>query len=216
MALSFPLSLAHFFDLLPASACRFAPSDAIEMDETVSGEILTADLGTALWAGQIDMELLLNEEAASIGPLINMLRRPGTSFFVSDHRRPWPRLDPEGLILGTTRPVIAAATARALSLGGLPPGYVLSRGDLLAFPYGSVPTRYALHELAEDATATGSGTIAMTDVSPPVRAPAAAVGATVQLIWPACKAVLIPAPELGETSETVTTGMSFRWTQTLR
>ena len=216
--LSFPLTLDQFFHLLPVAVAKMSPGEALEIAETGSGEILTADIGTTLWTGQIDLGKMLHAEAADIGPLLNILRRPGASFLVSDPARPWPRLDPKGAFLGASAPKILSvgATMRELSVEGLPAGYPLSRGDLVSFQYGASPVRHALHELVGSAIADSTGKTGLIEVNPPLR-PGAAAGQALQLAWPSCKARLVPgSTETGTSSHTITSGATLRWTQTLR
>lgn len=216
--LTFPLQLSEFFDLLPIAKTRMDIPEALDVAETESGELITADLGTALWSGQIDMTMLQHHEAAAIRPLVNILRRGGTSFFVADATRPWPRLDPRGIVLGATTPTILAVggSSREISLAGLPAWYPISRGDLLSFSYGASPTRYALHEFVGDGAANHLGETGLLEVTPPIR-PGAMAGAAVQLVWPRCKARLVPASaDTGTSVNTITSDMTFRWRQTLR
>lgn len=218
MALTFPLTLPQFFDLLPASRVRMDPSEALDVSETRGGEILTADLGESLWTGQIDLGRMTHAERASVSPLINLLRRGSGSFLVSDHTRPWPRLDPRGLLLGAAAPAILAVDPGMLELrlSGLPAGYQLSRGDLISWTYGASPTRYALHELVGSATADASGHTPLIEVTPPIRL-GAQLGAAVQLVWPRCKAKFVPGTaDTGQSVRTITEGATFQWQQTLR
>lgn len=216
--LTFPLALAQFFDLLPISACRIDMPDTVDVGETQGGELVTADIGEALWAGQIDMDEVLHAEAATVRPLINLLRRASTSFLVSDATRPWPRLDPNGTIIAGSNPTILAigGTDREISLAGLPVGYQISRGDLVSFTYASNPTRYALHEFVGSGAANASGQTALLEVTPPIRSGAVA-GAAVQLVWPRCKARFEPGTaDTGMAVATITKNMTLRWRQTLR
>ena len=216
--LTFPLTLTQFWHLLPAGKASLDMGEALDAAQTSGGEVLTADLGTALWSGQIDLGKMPSDEAAAIRPLINLLRRAGTSFLVSDYARAHPRRDPRGLFLGSAVPTILAvgSSYRELSLQGLPGGYPLSRGDLISFTYGTNPVRYALHELVSDVVANSAGQTALVEVSPPIR-PGAASGAAVQLIYPRCKARLHPGTaKTGQITHTITSDASFSWTQTLR
>lgn len=216
--LTFPLTLPQFWHLLPAGKATFDMGEALDIAQTTGGEVLTADLGTALWSGQIDLGKMTNDEAAAIRPLINILRRAGTSFLVSDYARAYPRLDPKGLFLGAATPSILAlgGSGRELSLQGLPAGYPLSRGDLLSFTYGTNPVRYALHEVVSPIVANGAGQTGLVEVSPPIR-PGAATGASIQLVYPRCKARLSPGTaKTGTISHTITSDASLGWTQTLR
>lgn len=216
--LTFPLTLPQFWHLLPAGKATLDMGETLDVAQTSGGEVLTADLGTALWSGQIDLGKMPSDEAATIRPLINILRRAGTSFLVSDYARAYPRLDPQGLFLGSAVPTILAigGSYRELSLQGLPGGYPISRGDLLSFTYGTSPLRYALHEVVSPVVANGSGQTGLIEVSPPIR-PGAAAGAAVQLVYPRCKARLQPGTaKTGTITHTITSDASFSWTQTLR
>lgn len=216
--LTFPLPLSGFFDLLPVARCRLDLPEIADVSRTSGGEILTADLATALWRGKLDLAAMLHDEASAIRPLINLLRRPGASFLVSDLTRPWPRMDPQGLLLAGATPVILAigGSGRELSLSGLPAWYPVSAGDLLSFSYGSSPTRYALHEVVSGGQAGVTGQTGLIEVTPPIR-PGAAAGAAIQLVWPRCKAVLVPgSANPGTSQNTVTTEASLEWQQTLR
>lgn len=218
--LTFPLALADFFDLLPISRCAMEIPEALDIAETENGELITADFGTALWSGQIDLTTVLQQEAAALRPLLNVLRRGGTSFFVADATRPWPRLDPKGLVLSSSAsvPSILAigGTSRELSLTGLPAWYPISRGDLISFSYGASPTRYGLHEFVGAGSANQSGQTGLLEVTPPLRAGVAG-GTAVQLVWPSCKARLVPGSlDTGTSKNTITSDMTFRWRQTLR
>jgi len=215
--LTFPLTLAQFYDLLPIGKAELDLPEALDVSQTTGGEVLTADLGTSLWSGRIELGVMTHDEVSAIRPLINILRRAGTSFLVSDPTRPWPRLDPKGTILGAATPTILAVggSMRELSLTGLPAAYPISRGDLISFTYGS-PTRYALHEVVAAAVANGAGQTGLIEVNPPIR-PGAAAGAAVQLVRPRCKARLVPGENTtGITSHTITSEAQIAWTQTLR
>lgn len=218
MAFTFPLSLADFFDLLPVSSVTFDAQSNVEMSETGAGEILTADLGVALWHGQIDLGVVTNDEFASIVPLLNLLKRAGSSFLVCDPRRKNPRLDRSGLLLQGSSPTIHSlhANNREIRIAGIPPGFPLSRGDLIGFTYGSNPVRYGLHELIGASDANASGITGFMEVTPPIR-PGASVGAAVQLTAPRCKAVIHPnSIKTGTSRRLITRDVSFSWVQTLR
>lgn len=217
--LTFPLPLSDFFDLLPIEQATCDLTEALDIAQTGGGEVLAADLGPMLWAGQIDLGIMTQAEAAAVRPLIGLLRRPAASFFVADPTRPWPRFDPGGVILaasaGTTAILAVGGSMREISLKGLPAWYQISRGDLISFEYGSGPTRYALHEFIGSAQAGSNGQTALIEVNPPIR-PGAAADTAVQLLWPRCKARLQPGAVTGTSKNTITGDASFAWTQTLR
>lgn len=218
MPYSFPLSLAQFVDILPIREMTFDLPEAVEMSETGGGEILTADLGTRLWQGEVQLGDMLPDEAAEALAMLDVLRRAGGSFMVHDRARPWPRADAGGVLLGAAIPTIHSVNAnlREMRLGALPGGYQLRRHDYLAFSYASGPVRHALHRIAAPATANGAGTTPFFEVSPNIR-PGWTAGATVALVKPACKAVIVPGSvQPGRRRARLTVGATFRWQQTLR
>ncbi|MBJ2150601.1 hypothetical protein [Paracoccus sp. IB05] len=214
---TFPLTLAQFFDLLPIGSVRFEPTENLEISETTDGVLLVADIGVSLWQGTFILSDVMHEEALEISPLINLLRRAGASFLVTDPRRPWPRRDPGGALLSGYAPKLigVAANRREINIRGLPPGYQLSRGDLVSFTYGAGPLRYGLHELMAPVAANSMGNTPLVEVSPPLR-PGVLADADLTFVNPVCKAMLTPkTADLGASVETVTSEMSIRWMQTL-
>lgn len=219
MAFSFPLDLATFMDILPIEATSPATPEQVEVNQTGGGEVMQADLAPMLWQGDIKLGEMTQVEAALVTARLDILRPAGRSFYFYDTRRPGPLLDLTGAILGASTPTIhtLAANNRDMRLQGLPVGYRLSIGDYLAFDYGSTVIRRALHRIVSSPAVVPSGGISPTfEVSPMIR-PGAAVGASVTLIKAACKALIVPnSINAGITAKTITTGMAFRFMQTLR
>jgi hypothetical protein len=216
-ALTFPLSLAAFYDTLGVASCTFEDTLPIETSQMADGTILKASLGASLWRGTLNLVPRTHADAQAIEALVSVLKRPGSSFLARDPRRVGPKLDPTGSTLGANTVQINSLNVdnRQLSLKGLPASYVISVGDMLSFTYGSSPTRYALHRVVEAATANGSGVTPEFEVTPLIRS-GAAVDATVTLVKPVCKAVLLQGVSYGTTVRTYTEGMSFEFIQTLR
>lgn len=218
MPLTFPLSLADFFGDLRVQSITFdLPESMVATGVTGSGDILTADLGSRLWSGEVQLGPMYYDEAEEVSAKLSTLRQAGRSFFVYNMAKPGPRMDREGAILGAATPQIksVASNNRELTLKGLPVGYVLSPGDYIGFTYGSSPTRYALHDLVTGGAANGSGEVTV-EVSSFIRAGAAA-NAAVTLIKPYCKAVLVPGSiSRGQAAGQFITGIKFGWRQTLR
>lgn len=218
MAYSFPLSVASFMDLLPISQITFELPEAREVSETRGGEILTAELGVRLWQGEITLGDMTPDEADEALAMLDVARRPGASFMVHDVRRPGPRLDPTGIGLATAEPALYGVRdgGREMRISGLPGGYGLRRHDYLAFSYGTGPVRYALHRIAAPAGAAGTGITGWFEVSPNLRS-GWTIGAAIGLRMAACKAIIVPGSfQAGRTRSTITSGVSFRWIQTLR
>ncbi|PKP71847.1 MAG: hypothetical protein CVT82_00305 [Alphaproteobacteria bacterium HGW-Alphaproteobacteria-4] len=218
MALAFPLARESFFDLLPVQRITFDCPEQVQTARTGGGEILAADLGPRLWSGEVTLGRLTRAEAASVLPLLSVLRSAGASFLAYDVTRAAPLADPTGSILGAATPEILelVAGSRELRLGGLPAGYIVSSGDYLGFAYGSGPVRQALHRVVTGAVAAGDGSTGTIEVTPPLR-PGASLGAAVTLVKPAIKAVIEPgSTDPGAVTRWLTEGIAFRFIQTLR
>lgn len=216
--MSFPLSIADFMGRLPIAKASFEIPESLEISETDGGDLLTADIGTRLWQGEVTLGKITRAEDADAITLIDVLRA-GRTFLAYDVRRPWPRADMNGLFLGTAAVVINALESnnRQLSLSGLPAWYELRRGDYLGFDYGANPTRRALHKVVDISVAADvSGVTPSFEVVPNIRAGAIA-GSAVRLMRPYCTAIIVPGSvNTGTGAATLTEGASFAWRQTLR
>jgi hypothetical protein len=216
MPLSFPLTTAQFMQNLRIMDVTFQSPEQLEVNSTAGGARPTARIGPTLWRGEVRIGTLLGAEVPEHEVMIQLLNSPLASFYVFDTRRPGPRQDRNGTVLGAATPgVLSLPNNRELSLAGLPSGYVLKRGDYIAFDYGSAPVRRALHTVVDaTVTANGIGQTPLFEVYPPIRPGALASGVT--LIRPACKAKMVPGSFVqGNTSQTRNTGMQFRWEQVL-
>lgn len=216
MAMSFPLATATFLERLPVSRITFDLPEQSELSQTGGGVIYAADLAPRLWQGEIRLDQLSPAEEADAMALIDLLRGPGRTAMIYDLRRPTPRADPKGSILGGASPVIQqlAATRRELGISGLPVGYELRRGDYMAWDYLG---RRAVHKVVSaSVTASGAGVTPLVEVVPAIR-PGVTVGAAVRLTRAACVAMLVPGSvSPGATGgNRLTDGVTFRFCQTL-
>lgn len=218
MALSSPLTVAQFWGDLCIVQASLTLHEPVEINQTRSGDVITASLGDAVWRGSV---VLGREddpgEAARIEALLALLSRPGMAFLAYDPRKPFPAADPAGRVLGMAEPTIKTLNSnrRELSLANLPAGYVLRAGDLIGWEYGASPTRYGLHRLLEDVIADGSGDTVEFEVTPFI-ADAVTTSTAVSLIKPVFKAVLDAPPEYGSASAGIFPGAQFSFVQTLR
>lgn len=212
---SFPLTAAQFFSLLPIREMTFDLGEAMEIDETGAGEILTANLGTRLWQGEVQLGDMRRDEVADVTAMLDQLRRPGASFLVFDRAWPAPRMDPTGAALVGAAPVLhsVAANNNDIRIGGLSPGYQLRRHDYVGLVYSG---RYGLHRLASNGIADATGVTPPITVSPPLPQ-GWALGAPLTLVTAACKAVIVPGSyKPGRHRGALTVGASFQWRQTRR
>lgn len=215
MPLTWPLPLSEFLDGLPIAAVTMRPGRAESVSETGGGELITHKLGARLWQGEITLDKDYHAAWAAIEARLSLLEEPGASFLISDPRLQFPIDDPDGSKLGAAEVQVkdVLSDGRTVRLQGLPPGYVISDGDLFSFTYGSNPVRYALHRVVVGGAAFGNGQ-RIVEVTPSIR-PGAAEGDPVTLIKPVCKARIIDA-DYGSSRAVISRGGSFRWMQTLR
>lgn len=218
MALGYPLTLIQFFDDLEFSTGRFSLGESRQFNMNGGGQILDANLGARLWAGEVALTPIKHQELAKAEARIELLLEPGTSFFAYDKRCTWPYADPTGALLGAATPTLGAVNVNNVdvTIAGLPIGYVLTRGDMFSFNYLSGPTRRALHRIVANVTADGAGN-AIVEVTPPIRA-GYTLAAAIALNKPLMKAKIIPGsykPSMGSPGK-LSGGVSFQFTQTLK
>lgn len=215
MAYAFPISVGDFLHRLPIQSMTFDLPEAVEVSETGAGELLTADLGSRLWQGEITLGDMTPSEAAVALSMIDVVRGHGGSFFCYDISHPTPRSEPIASRFTATGAKLGAvhANRREVQIAGLPAGYLLQHFDHLAFLYSG---RHALHRVVSMASASGAGQTGWLEVVPPVR-PGFVLNSAVSLRRPACKAIILPGSvQPGRRSHTITKGAAFKWRQTLR
>lgn len=215
MPITFPVAPADFMRKLLIGGITFDLQQSVEQGETGGGEIISADMGPALWQGEVMLAKMDRVETADAEGLIDVLRPAGRTFLAYDTRRDSPLLDPTGSILGAATPTIHSIPSggRELRLENLPANYELRRGDYVAFSYDG---RRALHRVLDAVVVAGTGGITPAfEVLPMVRA-GATVGTPVLLRFAGCVAKIVPdSVNKGTTFRGWTEGMSFRFQQTL-
>ena len=217
MALTYPLPYTQFLGALRVAEVTFRLSHPQEHTRLGDGTVISASLGASLWSGTIRLTQANHPRHAQMEALLALMDQPGATFLCHDPRQIGPVNDPTGSILGSRSVMIhsVASNLRELRLTGLPFGYALSTGDMLAFQYGNDPVRYALHRIAVGGSASSTGLTPKLEVVPNLREGAVA-GLTVSLVRPACKARLLPEPAYGSGRQALSRGASFDFIQTLR
>ncbi|QBR35411.1 hypothetical protein ETW23_03905 [Leisingera sp. NJS201] len=219
-----PLALAGFMDHLRVQQASLVLERPQQFNSLGGGELLAAELAPPYWRGSVTLTPMQSRDADQLTSRLEALAVPGRSFEICHPHRIGPRSDPLGAALAGFSPVIEEVPADpgSLKLGGLPSGYELSPGDLLAFSYNpGTGQRRALHRVVEGATASsasahGGFQAGPFEVAPYVR-PGVAAGASVSLIRPACLAVLVPGSvSSGISRGSVTYGLTFNFRQKLR
>lgn len=216
-ALTFPLTLAQFFDRLPVAEVPVLVCAAQrQLTGLESGEILSAERAAPLWQGEIRLRPMRSRAAAEIAALLALLENNHGAFLARPAQQFGAASDPAGAALGASVPAIDTLDpdSRRLKLSGLPAGYELTPGDFLSFAYSG--TRRAFHQVVQGGAADGLGVTSLLEVTPQIR-PGASAGAVVDLVKPTCRAVLVPGTvDYGARRGNITAGMGFAWRQTMR
>jgi hypothetical protein len=217
MVLTYPLGYGQFLGALRVEEVTFRLSHPQEHTRLGDGTVISASLGASLWTGTIRLAQADHQRHAQMEALLALMDQPGATFRCHDPRYIGPASDPAGVILGSRTVTIhtVASNMRELRITGLPSGYVLSSGDMLAFQYSSSPVRYALHRIVVGGIASGTGLSPLLEVVPNLR-PGAVAPLPVSLVRPACKARLLPDPGYGSGRQVISRGASFDFIQTLR
>jgi hypothetical protein len=150
---------------------RFLPDVAQETSGQAGGQVRVRDLRSPLWRIRVSAPTIALPNKQDVVALIEAMGISIGTFYAWNPERRYPKADPSGTILGVSAPEIrtVGTNNKSLSLSGLPAGYVLSRGDMLAFDYGS-PSSRALHRVVTPTvTADGDGETAEFEIAPHFR-----------------------------------------------
>lgn len=218
MALSYPLAFTAFWDQIEFSTSMFTLGESRQINTNGGGHVLDASLGSRLWSGEATLLPARHQEMLKSDARIELLLELGASFLAYDKRVTWPLEDPTGAILGAATPTLGAVDANNVdvTIAGLPVGYTLTRGDMIAFSYLTGPIRRALHRVVFAFVADGAGN-AVIQVTPAIRS-GFTLGTAITLNKPAMKARIIPGsykPSTGSPGK-LSGGASFKFVQTLK
>lgn len=219
MALTYPLALSDWFDLLPIGTAEPPSlSQALSGTRTAGGETIVDRIGVSLWQMQLELGRLTPGEATSAAALIEAGIGPGRYVFATPLQRQYPQADPDGTALGAAAPYVQSIdrTAGTITIHDLPVGYQVTRGDFFSIDFGAGAAQVTLHRAAETMIANGLGRILALSVEPGV--PVGPIpNDPVRLIRPRMKAVVAPdSYSPGRNDRWMTTGISLRLMQTLR
>jgi len=202
MAITFPRAIPdELSSRLIGLSFKLQPT--IEVTPTRAGKHIAADLGPAVWIGQYSSGLLNAARFGVVRAWVDTLLST-EEFYGYDKLRELPL---RGLPVGFTGAcsVSTFTLPFALTLTGLPVGFVLSPGDYVSFDYNSGTSR-ALHRIVAGGTASGGGSLLL-EVRPAIRsglvAPQAATvyrSAARMIILPDTYDEHVTAPSFGQVS----------------
>lgn len=215
MALSFPLNLAQFSDVLRVTGLSLHCPTPKQMSRTAGGDLLQARLGNSLWQGECQIGFMQSRNTRGMRALLDLLQDEGASFIFSPRDYSGPAADPDLAVLGAAPILLSAVAAnnRDVTLSGFPAGYVMTGDDLISWTYGANPTRWAFHRIVSTVVANASGSL-VCEVWPRV-APGWSAGTGISIRTPRFKAVM-ETVEAGSAARIFQSGMSFNYIQTRR
>lgn len=192
--------------MLPVSKVKFIPRWRQEFSAQASGNPRVADLGPELWGAELTATDLSAAEQLQAEALIEQMRCSAGTFYCWNTRAQYPQADRNGAILGSNTVTIYALGGdnKSLRLAGLPVGYKITIGDMLAFDTGEDPdVRRCLHRFVAGGVADGAGRTPSIEVAPHIRA-GAATSLVVTLKRPAAEMFILPGSyDSGSTSPTL-------------
>lgn len=216
MALSFPLSLANFYDKLSIVECGIHLPELLNFTRSRDGSTFVDSMGERLWMGSITLHRRSHADVGAAEAILSLVRSGQGAFRFCDPRYLRPAADQAEVVAGSSVTISSVhGNRRDLTLAGLPTNYTLSPGDRLSFGYTvSGEARYAYHQITVGGS-TGAGTTRVVQVDPPIR-DGFAVGEPVTLIRPWMMAIYLPdsyQPSSGR--QMMSDGLSFAVQQVL-
>jgi hypothetical protein len=160
-----------------------------EQSRSANGKTYAKDLGSPLWKATYQSRSLRPNELDYWRARLKTLENGLQTFKAWPLSRSYPIAYPRGSwptgAAFSGSGLVNALTSKALSLGGLPAGYVVSIGDFVQVGTAD------LYQALETATAAGSGITGIFEVGPFVW-PTSLVGAQAKLMKPSCVMALVP------------------------
>lgn len=170
MALSDPLPIASFADLLRVSSATFIQEWQQQRSATGGGETRYADRAPSLWKAELTTPPMLHSEAEGLMALANSRAGGLKTFLLYNYRMPYPSSDPDGSIIGATVPKLGTITDRThVAFTGFPNSYVIPLGTYFGIIFDT--SRYYLGQFCEAKTSNPvTGTVGATEIWPPLPA----------------------------------------------
>lgn len=186
MTVTFPVDFLSDF---PGWSTEFDLLYRQEQSRSANGKTYAKDLGSPLWKATYQSRSLRPNELDYWRARLKTLENGLQTFKAWPLSRSYPIAYPRGSwptgAAFSGSGLVNALTSKALSLGGLPAGYVVSIGDFVQVGTAD------LYQALETATAAGSGITGIFEVGPFVW-PTSLVGAQAKLMKPSCVMALVP------------------------
>lgn len=193
MALSFP-SL-DLMNALSIERVRFFPQFNHEFSGLGSGALVVKEFVDTLWMAEFTTAPLYHAETIQAEAIINAMRGSLSTFYAWNPRLPYPQSDPKGTLLlaggyADDQAIASIASNRKeITLNGLPPNFVLTRGDFIAATHGDARGFYQV--VTATVAASGAGVTPTFEIAPHLLN-AAAVADPANIVKPAAEMRIIP------------------------
>lgn len=195
----------------PGWVTTFEPIWRRDQSRAADGQTFERDLGPPLWRLEARTRILRPNEMSRWRARVNAIVNKQDAIYGRPLERTYPISYPRGswptgsLFSGTGTLSLIATDRQSVSVSGLPAGFKLVIGDMLAIGTD-------LHQAVSDSTASSGGVASAIAVVPPVWR-GVTTGAPVKLKAPACL-MRIDAPSVSAPTQLDGTGaISFRATE---
>lgn len=186
MTITYPVDFLSDF---PGWSTEFDLLYRQEQSRSANGKTYAKDLGSPLWKATYQSRILWPNELDHWRARLKALENGLQTFKAWSISRTYPIAYPRGSwptgIAFSGSGLVDTITGRAISLKGLPAGYVVSIGDFVQVGASD------LYQALETATANGSGITGPFEVRTYVW-PTSLVNAAAKLVKPACTMTLVP------------------------
>lgn len=212
MTLSSPRTLVQFFDAIKWSYPRpFVLKQSSDIATRDDGRTLASMSGTAKWRFQATVQTNVHAVAVEYQARITPVYNSVLSFYAYDFRRPYPKLDPTGAIIGANAVLINSfdLVNSTISLKALTATYVISIGDYIQVTWGG--GLYTLLLQALETVTAVAGVTPVFQVAPDLPV-GIAVNDPVNLKKPSARFVITPGSfNEGDVDLITTSGMSLEF-----
>lgn len=213
MALTFPYPLAFFSDTARILRTSLHLRRFDEASGGGDGRHWTAQMSQPLWTASVTLQTMEARLARDFEAKVDGLDGSRGTFLFADQTYPGPA---SGVTAGLESVTVSGVRADrgAISLSGLPDGFVLTPRDRFSIAYG--PGRVFFGTFLEGGTAGSLGNIPLQKEIRPYLPFGISTGATVEMVKPYFKAMIEPGgwtPFTFELPGDIATGAAMRLIQ---
>jgi hypothetical protein len=183
--------------------CRISALSTFDLQHGVAisqagGSVQAMELAPAIWKASFTTEPLSAKQRAQVQAWWATLKGGVGTFFAWDCFRAWPQAYGNSCI-GMPRAgggtfdglcQITANNTTTVNLATLPAGFIFTDGDMLELVRQGT-NKISLHNITEDAVASGAGTVTVS-IEPPALSDTAVPNSFVRLVKARC--VMVPKP----------------------